>query len=411
MATSTASPGRYFGYTVTAPIPGVRTHHGIFVNQPEDFQKMVREATEAPFVGITSDGDVVEGVYPLQPTGIDHGDTVRSANEFLDSIDQPDLRMFVQQPVDHWQRRAWFNGSPLWFPEGILIDDLTPEQRDAVMDMARHTLGPAGYEMMRNAMRVTEATGKVWNLYRETMREFAVWVTVWGEPNTDGRPWGFQLMGLHVVVNALFVGDQLVLEPLFFGAELKIVDRGPHEGLQMFEEEEQAALALGETLTAEQREKAVTYPSMKIADLPPERAGFIDGRHIAGSGRDNRVIPYEGITARELTDEQRRLLVDLIEVYLARLPDGHREQRRDQIMRFFDDTFISWIGDPSEMPFYYRIQSPALIIEFDHHPGLMFEPPPEAIPEHVHTLMRMPNGGDYGFALLKQWEEQQAATG
>lgn len=59
------------------------------------------------------------------------------------------------------------------------------------------------------------------------------------------------------------------------------------------------------------------------------------------------------------------------------------------------------------MPFYHRIQSPAVIIEFDHHPGLLFEPPMEAIPEHVHTIMRTPNGAHYGFGLL---QAQQSAS-
>lgn len=405
---SAESPRKYLGYTVGGPVPGVRTHHGIFTPPPPDtppaeFVEMVRQGTAAPFVGITSDGDTASGVYPLEPSGVDNSSTVNAARTFLDSIDQSDLRIFVQQPVDHWQRRSWFNGSPLWMPEGILLSDLRPEQRDLALEMARFALGQESYALMRDVMRATEAAGIVWNMYRDTLNEYAVWITIWGEPNNDGQPWGFQFSGLHVVVNALFVNDQLVLEPLFFGAELKIIDRGPHEGLQLFQDEENAALALGRTLTAEQRAKAVTYPSMLSADLPPERAGFIDGRQLAGSGRDNAVISYEGITPAELTAEQQKLLVDLIEVYLTRIPEGHRDQRRRQIMQYFDEsTYISWIGDPASLPFYYRIQSPSVVIEFDHHPGLGFTGPLEPIPEHVHTLMRMPNGGDYGFALLDQ---------
>ena len=49
----------------------------------------------------------------------------------------------------------------------------------------------------------------------------------------------------------------------------------------------------------------------------------------------------------------------------------------------------------------YRIQSPVLIIEFDHHAGVFLG---NAEPQkfHIHTLVRTPNGNDYGMALIRQ---------
>ena len=134
---------------MASPIIGVRTHHGYFPPPPagapgEAFTQMVREATEEPFVGIAADGTIVPDVYRLEPSGVDNAAAVAAANAFLDCVDQMDYRLYVQQPVDHWQRRAWFNGSPLWMPEGVLIDDLRPEQREAALEMARHVLSPSG---------------------------------------------------------------------------------------------------------------------------------------------------------------------------------------------------------------------------------------------------------------------------
>ena len=47
-----------------------------------------------------------------------------------------------------------------------------------------------------------------------------------------------------------------------------------------------------------------------------------------------------------------------------------------------------------------------LIIEFDHHAGVFLG---NAEPEkfHVHTLVRTPNGNDYGMALVRQHCELQ----
>jgi hypothetical protein len=54
--------------------------------------------------------------------------------------------------------------------------------------------------------------------------------------------------------------------------------------------------------------------------------------------------------------------------------------------------------------FYYRIHSPVVLIEFDHQSpaGLRhLYPPGVPFSEHVHTVVRTPNGNDYGKDLLR----------
>ena len=49
--------------------------------------------------------------------------------------------------------------------------------------------------------------------------------------------------------------------------------------------------------------------------------------------------------------------------------------------------------------FYYRIQSPVIVIEFDHQRPVGIRHLLDAsVPttEHVHTVVRTPNGNDYG---------------
>ena len=55
--------------------------------------------------------------------------------------------------------------------------------------------------------------------------------------------------------------------------------------------------------------------------------------------------------------------------------------------------------------FYYRIHSPVILIEFDHQPGvaLDFDVPTR---HHIHTVVRTPNGNDYGKDLLRQHYER-----
>ena len=58
-------------------------------------------------------------------------------------------------------------------------------------------------------------------------------------------------------------------------------------------------------------------------------------------------------------------------------------------------------GTGQEDVFYYRIHSPVILIEFDHQPGIAFDSP-EPIRQHIHTVVRTPNGNDYGMDYLRQ---------
>ena len=98
---------------------------------------------------------------------------------------------------------------------------------------------------------------------------------------------------------------------------------------------------------------------------------------------------------------QRDRLLQLVDAYLAPLPEGPLAARHREIERHLGDTHFCWIGGTAEdSPFYYRVQSPVVFIEFDHHAGVFLtNQKPEKF--HVHTIVRTPNGNDYGMDLLR----------
>ena len=131
-----------------------------------------------------------------------------------------------------------------------------------------------------------------------------------------------------------------------------------------------------------------------------------DGLHLGGAYQDNRIIPYEGVTGEMLTPRQRQNLLDLSREYLGTLPTGPLEARMNDIERHLEATHFCWIGGRKEgEPFYYRIQSPVVLIEFDHHAGVYLTNT-EPANFHVHTLVRTPNGNDYGIDLIRQHYEE-----
>jgi hypothetical protein len=128
--------------------------------------------------------------------------------------------------------------------------------------------------------------------------------------------------------------------------------------------------------------------------------------------KDNVVLDYAGVRASDLTDAQRKQLVDLIALYVNNMDDGHARVKMDEVRAHLDRTWFAWIGrtDPGSV-FYYRIHSPVLLIEFDHQRPVgtrHLDDPNVPSREHVHTVVRTPNGNDYGKDLLRQHYEQHA---
>jgi len=68
----------------------------------------------------------------------------------------------------------------------------------------------------------------------------------------------------------------------------------------------------------------------------------------------------------------------------------------------FDRTYFVWIGDTSpNSPIYYRIYNPAIWIEYNNEAGVGGT----SNLDHIHTITRDPNGGDYGGLLPHEGPE------
>lgn len=194
----------------------------------------------------------------------------------------------------------------------------------------------------------------------------------------------------------------MVLTPAFMGAEPTFADEGPFKGIHAFQDEERVGLELMRSLSPQQQATALIANSMVGGDLLDDRRHLADGLHLGGAYQDNRIIPYEGLKGARLTLRQRRGLLGLIQEFIGTLPEGPLEARMTDIDRHLDETHFCWIGSREEgKPFYYRIQSPVVLIEIDHHTGVYLTNT-EPATFHVHTLVRTPNGNDYGIDLIRR---------
>ena len=351
-----------------------------------------------PFKGITTDGRVQSGLFSLQAQEAPTAAMVEAVRGLLAHLSAAQ-RHAMCFPVDSELWRHWQNTELYVEHHGLRLDEVDDSIKHRVMAVLRATLSGKGYQVTRDVMRLNRFLGDLVG-GPAVLGEWAYIFCLFGTPS-DSEPWGWQLFGHHLSLNCFVLGHQMVLTPCFFGAEPNYADVGPFAGTRLFEDEERAGLALMRSFSPEQQERAIVAHSMMGGDLPAGRRHFADNLHLGGAYQDNRIVPYEGLRASTLSALQRRDLLDLVAAYVAPLPDGPRAARLAEVEQHLAETHFCWIGGFAELsPFYYRIQSPAIFIEFDHHTGV-FLTNAEPAKFHVHTIVRTPNGNDYGIDLLR----------
>lgn len=358
------------------------------------------------FRGVTNDGVLREGLFRLEPAAeaerAPAAEMVRTAEVFLGLLDNRQ-REAVQYGVDAVEWQTWANPEFMQFDNGLRLEFVSSRIREAALDVVKASLSEYGYGLARAMMRINGFLGDVVGL-PGILNEFSYNFSLFGTPD-EREPWGWQLYGHHCAVNCFVVDGQMVVSPIFFGAEPSEIDEGEHAGTGAFTERIDLARRLMASLPKALREQAVTYRQMVDPAMPEGRVHSGDERHLAGAFQDNRVIPYEGILVSSMPAESVELLTALVNEYVRILPEGPRRARLRQVQEHYGETWFSWIGGHGpEDVFYFRIQSPVAIFELDHHCGVFldYDEPKDF---HIHTVMRTPNGNDYGRELLRQWQQ------
>jgi len=346
---------------------------------------------EEPFRGVTTNGTVTPGLFPLAATKVSTAPVRDAAAKFLAAL-TPEQRAKTTFPVDDSEWRKW-NNVHRYARQGVSFKEMTDNQRDRAFDLLRAGLSAKGLTKSRNIMRLNETIAEMTKRFEE-YGEGLYNLTVMGEPSTT-TPWGWQLDGHHLIINYFVLRDQVVMTPTFMGSEPVRADAGKYAGTVVMQDEQNKGLALMQALTAEQQKKA-TIQAEKTAN-----------NSLAQAFRDNLVLDYAGLRASELDDAQRKQLLDLVAEYAGNISEGHAKIRMEEVRTHLPDTYFAWIGGSgADAVFYYRIHSPVILIEFDHQTPVALPGPKVPGRIHVHSVVRTPNGNDYGKDLLRQHYEQ-----
>jgi hypothetical protein len=350
-----------------------------------------------PFKGVTTNGEIERGLYGVRSTGVSTDPVRQAAVAFLGALSD-EQRKRTEFAVDDPEWRKWMNQS-FYIRQGVSFEEMSEPQREAALTLLRASLSARGVKLSRDIMKLNHTLGELNNDNFTEFGEWLYWITVMGTPSRT-EPWGWQLDGHHLIINYFVLGDQVVMTPLFVGSEPVVATSGKYKGTRILEEEQREGLRMYQALAPAQRQLAL---------LEAEKTG---NNNLAEAFKDNLALEYAGIAGSALNAAQKKQLLDLIRLYVDNMKEEHARIRMQDVARHIDRTHFAWIGGASEdAVYYYRIHSPVILIEFDHQsPANLRHLMKPGVPtrEHIHVVVRTPNGNDYGKDLLRQHYERHA---
>src|SRR5262249_38645566 len=115
---------RYFGLT----------HAQVLESLPRDrldgWKARLESLHVAPFRGITTNGQVVPGLFALRDEGAPTANILAAIMTLLGRL-TPEQSKAVRHPIDSIARRQWVNEVPRFERYGIWLDEVTPSVREA----------------------------------------------------------------------------------------------------------------------------------------------------------------------------------------------------------------------------------------------------------------------------------------
>jgi hypothetical protein len=297
-------------------------------------------------------------------------DMAGRANQFI-SLLKADQQKKTLYPFDT-DERYHFAYVPLNNRKGISINELNAAQQQALMDLLKTALSTETVKKVKDIMQLEDLLKELEHRqpddhYRDPGKYH---LTIFGIPAAN-TIWGWRFEGHHVAFNFSANKNELIAgTPGFLGSNPAIVQDGPQKNKEVLKEETDKGFALLQALSPEERQKAVTSTTAP-------------GEIITGADRKAMIDRPTGIRYNEMKPASQQLLLALIRVYVHRFTKLFAESMLKDIQEAgLNNLWFTWSGSTEHTPgkpYYYRIQGPAIIIEYDNSQNNA---------NHIHTVVR-----------------------
>lgn len=302
-----------------------------------------------------------------------------NAEKFLNALTNEQKERMVL-PFDNSSKSDWHYLPAASYPRsGISLEELNSEQKDLLFKLLRASLSETGYSKTKQIISLEEVLAEISgnSNYRDPEKYF---VAFYGYPEKD-ELWAWAFQGHHISLNFTVANGNMSVAPRFMGANPATIKTGKRKGERTLAKENDLGLQLINTLPEIQRDKAIFS----------ERAPFD-----IVTGNASEVDPLEpvGLKLQEMPAASQQLLLQLIDEYLAAMPEKLAAERMKKLENEeFNEIRFGWAGatEPGK-GHYYRIQGKSFLVEFDNTQNNA---------NHIHSVWR-DFDGDFGRDLIRE---------
>ncbi len=338
-----------------------------------------------PFIQLTALRYLFALALLITPWCVGAQDVVTEATKFINALDEGQKAKAVYN-FESTERFNWY-----FVPRsrnGLPFAEMNASQRSAATALLKASLSEQGYAKATGIFALEailrDLEGR--NADDEYRDPGKYYFTIFGSPST-GKAWGWRIEGHHLSLNFSSVSGQIDSStPSFFGANPAKVPRGPEFGRQVLQQETDLGFMLINSLSDVQQKKAI-FASTALREI------------VTGNDRQARLLEPMGIRYTELTENQQKTLMRLLDVYVKNYQLGFSRKLMDKIGKAgIENLSFAWAG--SLQPgagHYYRIQGPMLLIEYDNTQNNA---------NHVHTVVRDLTN-DFAEDILREHYEKE----
>ena len=314
-------------------------------------------------------------------------DLVGKANAFITTLNDTQ-KVKTLYPFDTAERYR-FMYVPLNDRKGISMNELDAAQQTAVFNILKTSLADETVKKVKSIMLLDNVLKelehrKADDHYRDPGKYF---ITIFGIPSAT-TIWGWRFEGHHIAFHFSANKKELVAgTPSFLGSNPAIVLEGPQKGEEVLKEETDKGFALLHALSAAELKKAV------IDSVAP-------GEILTAASRTAMIEHPAGIRYSELSPAQQQLMLQLLGLYVHRYTKLFADNMLKQIQAAgLENLWFTWAGYTEHVlgkPYYYRLQGPTIIIEYDNSQNNA---------NHIHTVIRDLKNDFGGDMLLEHYRE------
>ena len=312
---------------------------------------------------------------------------VDKANAFIGTLNDAQKTKALY-PFDTAERYR-FMYVPLDDRKGISMNELNDAQKEAVFELLKTSLAEETIKKIKAIMLLDNVLKELEHRkpedhYRDPGKYF---LTIFGIPSAK-TIWGWRFEGHHIAFHFSANRKELVAgTPSFLGSNPGIVLQGPQKDENVLKEETDKGFALLHALSAEELKKAIT-------DTAAPNEIF------TAASRTAMIANPGGLRYSDMTPANQQLFLQLLTMYIHRYTKLFADNMLKEIqIAGLNNLWFTWAGSTEHVlgkPYYYRLQGPSIIIEYDNSQNNA---------NHIHTVIRDLNNDFGGDILLQHYRE------